>query len=67
MSWSEYSGSSPSRVSAWQTWVSLATIMEFIVVVAVVVLLRRMVRHLCARGAGAPKLDVGQQYASRGS
>ncbi len=47
-----------------QTWISLATIVEFIVVVLVVVLLSRVVRRLLHRRVLAhTKLDVGLQYA----
>jgi len=65
MSWSEIFGVFTKPLfQLGQTWVSLATIMEFIVVVAVVVLLSRMVRHLLrTRVLARTKLDVGQQYA----
>ena len=47
-----------------QTWISLATIVEFIIVLLVVVLLSRVVRHLLRRRVLArTKLDVGLQYA----
>jgi small-conductance mechanosensitive channel len=47
-----------------QTWISLATIVEFIVVTSIVVLLSRLVRHfLRTRVLAHTKLDVGQQYA----
>src|ERR1039457_23054 len=47
-----------------QTWISLATIVEFVVVVTTVVLLSRLVRRvLRTRVLARTKLDVGQQYA----
>ena len=47
-----------------QTSISLATMVEFIVVVLVVVLLSRLVRHLLRRRVLVhTKLDVGLQYA----
>jgi small-conductance mechanosensitive channel len=47
-----------------QTWISLATMVEFVVVVTVVVLLSRLVRYLLrTRVLAHTKLEVGQQYA----
>lgn len=47
-----------------QTWISLATMVEFVVVTGLVVLLSRLVRYLLrARVLAHTKLDVGQQYA----
>ena len=47
-----------------QTWVSLATIVEFVIVVAVVMLVSRLVRRLLrTRVLAHTKLDPGQQYA----
>jgi len=65
MTWSEIFGIFTKPLfQLGQTWISLATIMEFIVVVVVVVLLSRMVRHLLrTRVLARTKLDVGQQYA----
>ena len=65
MTWSEIFGVFTKPLfQLGQTWISLATIMEFIVVVAVVVLLSRLVRRLLrTRVLARTKLDVGQQYA----
>jgi len=65
MTWSEIFGIFTKPLfQLGQTWISLATIMEFIVVVAVVVLLSRLVRRLLrTRVLARTKLDVGQQYA----
>src|ERR1039457_861251 len=47
-----------------QTWISLATIVEFVVVLSLVVLLSRLVRRLLrTRVLARTKLDAGQQYA----
>ena len=47
-----------------QTWISLATMVEFIVVLLVVVLFSRVLRHLLRRRVLVhTKLDVGLQYA----
>jgi len=47
-----------------QTWISLATMVEFVVVISVVVLLSRLVRRLLrTRVLAHTKLEVGQQYA----
>ena len=47
-----------------QTWISLATVVEFVVVTGIVLLLSRLVRHLLrTRVLARTKLDVGQQYA----
>lgn len=47
-----------------QTWISLATIVEFTLVTAIIVLLSRLVRRLLrTRVLARTKLDVGQQYA----
>jgi len=47
-----------------QTWISLATMIEFVVVTVIVVLLSRVVRYLLrTRVLSHSKLDVGQQYA----
>jgi small-conductance mechanosensitive channel len=47
-----------------QTWISLATMVEFIIVITLVVLLSRLVRRLLRRTVLArTKLDLGLQYA----
>ena len=47
-----------------QTSISLATMIEFFVVIGIVVLLSRLVRYLLrTRVLAHTKLDVGQQYA----
>jgi small-conductance mechanosensitive channel len=47
-----------------QTWVSLATMVEFVFVVLLAVLLSRVIRHLLRRRVLArTKMDVGLQYA----
>ena len=47
-----------------QTWISLATIVEFFVVGTIVVVASRIIRHfLRVRVLARTKLDVGQQYA----
>jgi small-conductance mechanosensitive channel len=47
-----------------QTWISLATMVEFVVVTGLVVLVSRLVRYLLrTRVLARTKLDVGQQYA----
>ena len=47
-----------------QTWISLATMVEFVVVTAIVVLLSRLVRRLLrTRVLAHTKLELGQQYA----
>ncbi|HUJ73040.1 MAG TPA: mechanosensitive ion channel domain-containing protein [Verrucomicrobiae bacterium] len=47
-----------------QTWISLATLVEFLVVTGIVLLLSRVVRHfLRTRVLARTKLDLGQQYA----
>jgi small-conductance mechanosensitive channel len=47
-----------------QTWISLATMAEFVVVVSVVVLLSRLSRYLLrTRVLAHTKLEAGQQYA----
>lgn len=47
-----------------QTWISLATIVEFLIVITLVMLLSRLVRHLLrTRVLARTKLDLGQQYA----
>ncbi len=47
-----------------QTWISLATIVEFVVVLSLVILLSRLVRRvLRTRVLARTKLDPGQQYA----
>jgi small-conductance mechanosensitive channel len=47
-----------------QTWISLASIVEFAVVIVTVVLLSRMVRRtLRTRVLAHTKLDLGQQYS----
>jgi len=47
-----------------QTPVSLATMVEFVVVISIVVLLSRLIRHfLRTRVLARTKLDLGQQYA----
>jgi small-conductance mechanosensitive channel len=47
-----------------QTWISLATMVEFVVVAGVVLLVSRVVRYLLrTRVLAHTKLDIGQQYA----
>jgi small-conductance mechanosensitive channel len=47
-----------------EKWISLATIVEFIVLLPAVILLSRLVRHsLRTRVLAHTKLEVGQQYA----
>jgi small-conductance mechanosensitive channel len=47
-----------------QTWISLATIVEFFVVISIFVLLSRLVRYLLrTRVLAHTKFEVGQQYA----
>ena len=47
-----------------QTWVSLATIIEFVLVVLIAVVLSRLVRRILRRRVFAhTKMDVGLQYA----
>jgi small-conductance mechanosensitive channel len=47
-----------------QTWISLATMVQFVIVVALAVLISRVVRRLLRRRVLAhTKLDVGLQYA----
>jgi len=47
-----------------QTWISLATMVEFVVVTGLVVLMSRLVRYLLrTRVLARTKLEVGQQYA----
>ncbi len=65
MTWSEIFGIFTKPLfQLGQTWISLATIVEFIVVTSIMVLLSRLVRHLLrTRVLAHTKLDVGQQYA----
>ena len=47
-----------------EKWISLATMVEFIVLVPAVIVLSRLVRHsLRTRVLARTKLEVGQQYA----
>jgi small-conductance mechanosensitive channel len=65
MTWSEIFGIFTKPLfQLGQTWVSLATIVEFTVVLLAVVLLSRLVRRvLRTRVLARTKLEVGQQYA----
>jgi small-conductance mechanosensitive channel len=65
MTWSELFGLFAKPLfQLGQTWVSLATIVEFVVVVVTVMLLSRLVRRLLrTRVLARTKLDPGQQYA----
>src|SRR6266478_758873 len=65
MSWSERFGVFTKPLfQLGQTWISLATMIEFVVVVGIVVVLSRLVRHLLrTRVLSRTKLDPGQQYA----
>lgn len=48
-----------------QTWISLATLVEFVLVIIVAVLFARIVRHLLrTRVLVHTRLDAGQQYAA---
>jgi small-conductance mechanosensitive channel len=65
MTWSELFGVFTKPLfQLGQTWISLATIVEFVVVLSLVVLLSRLVRRLLrTRILARTKLDPGQQYA----
>src|ERR1017187_10251386 len=65
MTWSEIFGAFTKPIfQLGQTWISLATIVEFVVVLSLVVLLSRLVRRLLrTRVLARTKLDAGQQYA----
>jgi small-conductance mechanosensitive channel len=65
MTWSETFGVFTKPLfQLGQTWISLATMVEFIVVTAIVILLSRLIRHLLrTRVLAHTKLDLGQQYA----
>jgi small-conductance mechanosensitive channel len=65
MTWSEILGVFTKPLfQLGQTWISLATMVEFVVVTGIVVLLSRLVRYLLrTRVLARTKLDVGQQYA----
>src|SRR5579862_4081178 len=65
MTWSEIFGVFTKPLfQVGQTWISLATMVEFIVVISVVVLVSRLVRRLLrTRVLAHTKLEVGQQYA----
>ena len=65
MTWTEIFGIFTKPIfQVGQTWVSLATIVQFIVVVALVIALSRLTRRvLRTRVLVHTKLDVGQQYA----
>jgi len=65
MTWSEIFGVFTKPLfQMGQTWVSLSTMVEFVVVVALVVLLSRLVRRLLrTRVLAHTKLDPGQQYS----
>ena len=65
MTWSEIFGVFTKPLfQLGQTWISLATMVEFIIVITFVVLLSRLVRRLLRRTVLArTKLDLGLQYA----
>lgn len=65
MTWSEIFGVFTKPLfQLGQTWISLATMVEFIIVITFVVLLSRLVRRLLRRTVLArTKLDFGLQYA----
>jgi len=65
MTWSEIFGVFTKPLfQLGQTWISLATIVEFFVVGAIVVVVSRVVRYLLrTRVLAHTKLDIGQQYA----
>jgi small-conductance mechanosensitive channel len=65
MTWSEIFGIfSKPLFQLGQTWISLATIVEFVVVISLVILLSRLVRRLLrTRVLARTKLDAGQQYS----
>ncbi len=65
MTWSEIFGVFTKPLfQLGQTWVSLSTIVEFVVVVVLVVVLSRLVRRLLrTRVLAHTKLDPGQQYS----
>ena len=65
MTWSEIFGVFTKPLfQLGQTWISLATMVEFVVVTALVVLVSRVIRYfLRTRVLAHTKLDVGQQYA----
>ncbi|MGA2137317.1 MAG: mechanosensitive ion channel domain-containing protein [Verrucomicrobiia bacterium] len=65
MTWSEIFGVFTKPLfQLGQTPVSLATMVEFVVVITIVVLLSRVIRRLLrTRVLARTKLDVGQQYA----
>jgi small-conductance mechanosensitive channel len=65
MTWSEIFGMFTKPLfQLGQTWISLSTMVEFIIVITLVVLLSRLVRRLLRRTVLArTKLDLGLQYA----
>ncbi len=65
MTWSEIFGVFTKPLfQLGQTWISLATMVEFVVVILTVVLTSRMVRRLLrTRVLARTKLDPGQQYS----
>jgi potassium-dependent mechanosensitive channel len=65
MTWSEILGVfNEPLFQLGEKWVSLATMVEFILVLAIVMLLSRVVRHfLRTRVLARTKLDLGQQYS----
>src|SRR5580704_12517012 len=65
MTWSEILGIFGKPLfQLGQTWISLATMVEFVVVILTVVLTSRMVRRLLrTRVLAHTKLDPGQQYS----
>ena len=65
MTWSEIFGVFTKPLfQLGQTWISLATMVEFVVVTVIVVLLSRLVRHMLrTRVLARTKLELGQQYA----
>jgi small-conductance mechanosensitive channel len=65
MTWSEVLGVFTKPLfQLGQTWISLATMVEFLVVGTIVIIASRLVRYfLRTRVLARTKLDVGQQYA----
>jgi small-conductance mechanosensitive channel len=65
MTWSEFFGLFTKPLfQLGQTWVSLATMVQFVVIVLLVVLVSRVVRRLLRqRVLARTKLDLGIQYA----
>jgi small-conductance mechanosensitive channel len=65
MTWSEFFGLFTKPLfQLGQTWVSLATMVQFVIIVLLVVLISRVVRRLLRqRVLARTKLDLGIQYA----